>query len=181
MEAEEALSWVQSRCQLVWQAWDWGFADGSPQGLGEHNSAPRHEVVQVLINLASASARGKVFPCCWSPSRTNMLQHMLYSFLGSLINLLRLLYLPFLPQGYEANCSPLLTDAPRQGVLFHRKLASEEGRCWGRLVLCLQEEVAGMSGGGGAWDGGGGRSHLGHDFIHIRSELRREWTPPKHE
>lgn len=103
---------------------------------------------QVLINLASASARGKGFPCCWSPSRTNMLQHMLYSFLGSLINLSRLLYLPFLPQGYEANCFPLLTDAPRQGVLFHRKLSSEEGRCWGRLVLHLQEEIAGRSWGG---------------------------------
>lgn len=80
-----------------------------------------------------------------------MLQHMLYSFLGSLINLVRLLYLPFLPQGYEANCSPLLTDAPRLGVLFHQKLASEEGRCWVRPVLCFQEEVAGRGGGGEAW------------------------------
>ena len=112
---------------------------------------PRHQVEQVLINLASASARGTGFPCRWSLSRTNMLQHMLYSFLGSLINLVRLLYLPFLPQGYEANCSPLLTDAPRLGVLFHQKLASEEGRCWVRPVLCFQEEVAGRGGGGEAW------------------------------
>ena len=82
-----------------------------------------------------------------------MLQHMLYSFLGSLINLSRFLYLPFLPQGYEANCFPLLTDAPRQGVLFHWKLSSEEGRCWGRLVLRLQEEVAGRIWGGGVCGG----------------------------
>lgn len=77
-----------------------------------------------------------------------MLQHMFYSFLGSLIKLSRLLYLPFSPQGYEANCFPLLADALRLRAHFRGKLASEEGSFWGQLVSLSQDEVAGSRWGG---------------------------------
>lgn len=63
---------------------------------------------------------------------TKMSQCMFHSFLGSLTNLSKLLYLSFSPEGHEANCSPLLTDALKQGAHFHQKLASEEGSCWGQ-------------------------------------------------
>lgn len=54
----------------------------------------------------------------------------------------------FFPQGYEANCFPLLADALRLRAHFRRKLASEEGSFWGQLVALSQDEVAGRRWGG---------------------------------
>ena len=77
-----------------------------------------------------------------------MLQHMFYSFLGSLINLSRSLYLSSLPtpthrQGYEASCFLQITDVLRQGAHLHQNVTSEEGRFWRDPGLLSQAKVVG--------------------------------------
>lgn len=124
------------------------LADGSPQGLGEHDSAPRHEVVQVLINWPQPVQEGKCFLVA-EPVKDQYVTTYVVQLPGvSDKSLETPLYLPFFPKVMKPTV-PLLTDAPRQEFFsignWHQRREDA-----GRGCACLQEEVAGMSGGGGS-------------------------------
>ena len=124
-----------------------------------------------LVNLAESARRKRLFPGCHNLSRTEMSQHMFYSFPGSLINLSRLLCLSLCPPRLQSQLFPSAYSCAQAGNSFPSEIGLRGG---GKL----SGEDRRVSFGTGLWAWGGQRpAGIFWGFPHLCSEPGKAWSP----